>query len=362
MVQNSAVMTGATGFLGSHFLVNKVAQEFRCIHAIVRGKTTQAAQQRMTDAAMTAADSYPEGADFRLDPERVCAMVGDIEKPLCGLNADQIARLRESGADVFWHFAASLAFEDHKKEQIYAQNVIGVQNALQLARDIGVRRFVYVSTAYTIGKCFGHVDEALHAVEGPFNNYYEQTKCQAEHVVKTFCAEQGIACTILRPSIVIGPAVSKRTGGSTTGLYGFVREVVKLKAYPKGVLRQVRLHAQPEAEVNLMPVDYLMKDIHYLVKADFGGQDIYHLSATDSVSFEVVLNHMRQQLDLEELVIEESPFEPGSRIEKEFAKKTVFYSGYIKNTKKFTRGIPEQWSVTPLDVDAFIKNAIAELA
>jgi nucleoside-diphosphate-sugar epimerase len=157
------LMTGVTGFLGGHFLFQRLGDSGRTI-AVVRGSCPQDGHARILRSLGIAARGYSQ----RPIPVRqeIGAELGDVARPLCGLSAERLGALRSLGVDEFWHFAASLAFEERKRAVVLAQNVGGALNALELATDLGVRRFVYVSTAYTAGRRVGLVRERLHVRTG----------------------------------------------------------------------------------------------------------------------------------------------------------------------------------------------------
>ena len=130
------------------------------------------------------------------------------------LNAEHLRALASENIETVWHFAASLRFEKAHSSELMADNVGGTRNAMATARAIGARRFVYISTAYSCGAAEGSVGEELHSLAGPFNNAYEESKCQAEHVVMAESSSLGLQSIIVRPSIVVGPSTTWRTGGS----------------------------------------------------------------------------------------------------------------------------------------------------
>ncbi|MEX1163513.1 MAG: NAD-dependent epimerase/dehydratase family protein [Nitriliruptor sp.] len=114
------------------------------------------------------------------------------------------------GVDVVVHLAFVL---DPSRDEaaMHAVNVGGTRTVLQAARDAGVRKVVYVSSATVYG---AHPDNPLPITEDrplrpntPFN--YAEHKAEIERWLWPWVEQQhDMVVTVLRPSIVAGPGVS----------------------------------------------------------------------------------------------------------------------------------------------------------
>jgi nucleoside-diphosphate-sugar epimerase len=152
-----------------------------------------------------------------LNLDGVTAIPSDITQPRLGLSEEWIDTERGRAAgSTFFHFASSLCFEENNKSLIYDHNINGVKHAVDVASALRCDVFFYISTAFTVGIHEGHVAEQLHR-PAAFNNYYEETKCAAEHLITGLCDAKGLRLVIVRPSVMIGPSESCKTGGSKTG-------------------------------------------------------------------------------------------------------------------------------------------------
>jgi nucleoside-diphosphate-sugar epimerase len=78
-----------------------------------------------------------------------------------------------------------------------------------------IRRFVYISTAFSSGYIFREIPELLHAAPGKDPTDYTRTKRVAEEVV----ASSGLPYIILRPAIIIGDSRDGHYSGKQYGLY-----------------------------------------------------------------------------------------------------------------------------------------------
>ena len=102
------------------------------------------------------------------------------------------------------HGAASVSF-DQTLEEARAINVEGTRRMLELAgpaQQLGVlERYGQISTAYVAGTHAGRFFECDLDVGQSFHNSYEQSKFEAEQLVRS---RPGLPYTIMRPSIVVG--------------------------------------------------------------------------------------------------------------------------------------------------------------
>lgn len=172
------VVTGATGFVGSHFAEVAAAAGHEVI-ALYHSDQSGKKQAR----------DYLSKLGVQLRQANV-------------LDAASLTTAMQ-GADVVCHFAA--AFKESGVDDDYFRrlNVDGTVNALQSAAAAGVRRFVQCSTAGIYGqRVAGIIDES--AKSHPWN-IYEETKLAAEDQLRTRAPQLGVEYVILRPTAVYGP-------------------------------------------------------------------------------------------------------------------------------------------------------------
>jgi nucleoside-diphosphate-sugar epimerase len=111
------------------------------------------------------------------------------------------------------HCAGSLSYFNVRKLQ--AGNLDLTSAILSLATALDLRRFVYLSSAYSAGFTDRPILETLH--DDPRNDPtdYTRTKREAEWMV----ARSGLPYVIVRPSVVIGDSRDGRYGGKPYGIY-----------------------------------------------------------------------------------------------------------------------------------------------
>lgn len=353
---SAVFVTGATGFLGSHFLVNFLGPRFERAYALIRGETDAIRRGKLFDALRMAASSYKDEVDVGALMDRITIVKGDVSVPGFAVSDEAMQSLQTADVDQFWHFAASLNYEEHRREMIKATNIDGAQYAAAFCKAIGGKHFVHISTAYTCGKGNGSVPESLHDPrQTQFNNYYEESKCWAEHALAEACKQQGMALTIFRPSMVIGNSQTKVPAGSDTALYGFMREVRRLKAALRGAQDTVRVLGMPEGEVNFIPVDQLMIDVGLALDEGLKDGEIYHLASdfcpTTQRSFATVC----EQLGMANLkLVDRQQVEGLNKLERVLDDKLSFYSSYINTRKRFERKIARAHGVSDAELEAYV--------
>ena len=225
------LLTGATGFVGG-VVLDRLLRDGREVVCLIRARDDDEAAARLR-AVLVRIGAPPDA--------RARAVAGDVTAPRLGLGDRRAALAAEVGTVV--HSAASVAF-DLPLDESRAINVEGTRNVLALAAEApGLERVVHVSTAYVAGARRGHVaeDDAGH---GPFRNAYEQSKREAEDLVRA----SGLPATVLRPSIVAG---ERRTGWTAS----FNVLYVPVRAFAAGALPV--LPGRRRARVDVVSVDYV---------------------------------------------------------------------------------------------------------
>ena len=258
------LLTGATGFVGMELLSRYLERTDRSVIVPVRAADDASATERVQRTLRGLFGS--RAGRYR---RRVLAVAADLTAPGLGLPAARRERLAAS-VDQIIHAAASVSFSLPLAEAREI-NVEGTRRVLELAELAqergGLSRYAHVSTAYVAGTHCGRFHESDHDVGQEFRNAYEQSKFEAELLVRS---ETDLPATILRPSIVVG---DRRSGWTSA----FNVLYWPLRAFARGLYPAVP--AVASAPVDVVSVDYVADAIHALCEGDDGVGETYHLTA-----------------------------------------------------------------------------------
>ncbi len=203
---NGAILiTGGNGFLGSLVAATALAESDATIVLPLRPPCTRERVLAAIVAELVAAGRSPQGGDL--------ARIVTLPLPPCERGEDLLPDLRGLGVRDILHCAGSLSYFNVRKLQ--AGNLDLTRAILALGTALGVRRFVYLSTAYSAGFTDRPILETLHDEPRHDPTDYTRTKREAEWLV----ARSALPYVIVRPSIVIGDSRDGRYGGRPYGLY-----------------------------------------------------------------------------------------------------------------------------------------------
>lgn len=181
-----ALVTGATGFVGSH-IARQLIQAGHTARALYRS------QQKLS----------------QLDDLELEAVPGDL---------DDIVQLEQAcaGCELVFHVAAKADYwKDDDRDALWRVNVEGTRNLLSAAKAAGVRRVIFTSSASTIGILPGaeSADESTSFSLPPERFWYAYTKLKAEEIAAEFVAD-GLDVVTLNPAVIIGPGDLNAISGS----------------------------------------------------------------------------------------------------------------------------------------------------
>jgi thioester reductase-like protein/short-subunit dehydrogenase involved in D-alanine esterification of teichoic acids len=249
----SYFLTGATGFIGRH-LVERLLEREGDISVLVR-EGSEDKLERLQAAAGDQAD--------RLKP-----VAGDISQPGLGLTDEDKQALK--GVDHFFHLAAIYDITADDEERNRRLNVLGTQNAVDLANELEAKRFHFASSIAVAGEHDGLFTEDDFDVDQKLTHPYHQTKFEAEKLVRQ---QANVPWRVYRPAIVVGDS---HTGemDKIDGPYYFFKAIQKVR------------HAVPEwfplvglevGRTNIVPVDYVAAAMDHIAHEDGLDSRAFHL-------------------------------------------------------------------------------------
>jgi nucleoside-diphosphate-sugar epimerase len=264
------LITGGTGFLGSHIAVRLLAEGHRIL-LLARGQKQHSAMDRVRRLL----DWFKVEESQR---SRLEVLEGDLDHSSLGLDTKGKQFLINCVSETI-HCASDTSFSAHKREKVERTNVKGLQNLLNVIQESCCRKLHLISTAYAAGKISGLCREDFGQAD-KFHNVYEETKFQAEHIAVHRCTLNGITLYVHRPSIVYGDSKSGKTLLFKALYYPirtfhyfqklYTRDIMENngnKAKAMGVYLDqdgtlhlpVRIESPEGSGLNLIPVDHFIK-------------------------------------------------------------------------------------------------------
>lgn len=289
-MSNAVLVTGATGFVGRHFVVALLEN---CPTAVViclaRAYGHMTAADRVLASLEKACDDNCCPQAFERIRERVVTIEADIVSPASTWHPQVLERVKYLEPSQVWHCAASVAFADGPTNDVWKTNTLGLMNILQLAQAVGTTKFNHVSTAYVAGSMIGTIPERFHEGQEGFNNIYERSKYEAEAITRQYAQQCGMRYRILRPSIVIGHSRTFKSS-SPNGFYQVVNAVDRCLRgisckYPNHFMKHpLSFTFDRDANLDCIPIDILAKYLVNLYSEVDDAKCIYHLTSGAPVS------------------------------------------------------------------------------
>jgi nucleoside-diphosphate-sugar epimerase len=310
--KKTVLLTGATGFLGSHLML-KLLQQGYPLRVLGRPGKARSLPERVSNLLQWFSAGPCAG--------QVEAFEVDFEKTELGLGRKDYARLC-AGEPIVIHCAADTGFAERNRQRVMAANVNALGGILELVKKSRASFFHHFSTVFAAGAVAGAVPES--AVQADrFHNVYEESKAIAESRVSGVCREFSIPYTVIRPAIVYGDSRSGRSL-KFNALYSPVKSMQLIKdiylhdvqqnggakSAPYGIfigadgrLRlPIRIFLPQPGFINLIPVDYFATAALAIIENPQAGK-IYHISSATPSSMEVLAGYTERFLSLKGLQV-----------------------------------------------------------
>lgn len=174
------LITGATGFVGSYLTR----------YLVKNGYTNIVCMKRTTSRMDLVADVA----------DKVTWAEGDV------LDAPFLENiLRGHQIQQIYHCAAAVSFDPRDREEMYKINVVGTENVVNAALEVGIEKLIYTSSIAAIGRVEHEpwVRETNKWQRSPLNSHYAISKFQAEQEVWRGIAE-GLTAAMVNPTVILG--------------------------------------------------------------------------------------------------------------------------------------------------------------
>jgi thioester reductase-like protein len=264
-------VTGATGFIGRRLVERLLDKRQGTIYVLVRERSLERLQDLITRW-----ESAGGGTAGRVEP-----VVGDLRRPLLGVEAERMSELRGK-IEHFFHLAAVYDMTA-PAERNTAVNVGGTTHAVELARALEAERLHHVSSIAVAGTYKGVFEENMFDEGQKLPSPYHRTKFESERIVR----EQPYApWRVYRPGVVVGDS---HTGemDKIDGPYYFFKAIQRMRQ----LLPEWTPLVGPDlGNTNIVPVDWVVGALEHIAHEPGLDGKTFHLTDPRRQSVEEVIN------------------------------------------------------------------------
>ena len=283
--QEHILLTGSTGFLGSHLLAEILRTTSPKISCIVRAPNDTIARNRIKTALQTW-KLWEDSFTSRFD-----AFSGDVCKPFLGLSTERYLCLARK-IDTVYHSAAAVSFIAPFQE-LEEANVTGTIEILRFASTLTQKRLNYISTlSVFFGAGKKRLDRgkeiSVKELHSGILTGYAQSKWVSEQLVLEY-ARLGGEVLVLRPGRLLGNTQSYKCPPDdfTIRLIASILET--------GVAPDLNEIGLGNWQIDLTPVDFCARLVHRLSLR--GETGIRHIINMETISFEAIVNSLAPSIE-----------------------------------------------------------------
>lgn len=339
-MRKTVLLTGATGFLGSHMIPELVRHNFKviCLARPQKGKSPLERIRALVE------NICPDN-DCRDILEQISVAEGDVGAPDLGIAAPAYQKLQQEVEYIF-HCAAMTTFSPDQAAVQWKANVDGTENMVRFALGSpAAGQFHYVSTAYVAGDRTNHVAEDELDRGQSFLNGYEKSKFFAEKMLRRYAQETGLKITFYRPSIIVGDSRSGKTI-LFNGMYLFMRFFDVAKRSQRvieengKIIVPVRCIGNPDCTKNFVHIDYVVKTIATLFQTPAAHGKTYHVTHDTPPTMELLRQCIQRILDVTGIeLVDAAAFakKPANDLELVFQEQIKLYAPYLLSEPRFER-------------------------
>ncbi len=301
------ILTGATGFLGSHIMAGLL---LKGNGVVIMGRSSGG------DLLKTRIKKLLHWFGIEHLEELLEFFETDFQKIRLGLGEGEFEKLSNKSLTII-HCASDTSFNEKSRERVIRSNVENLSEILDFAVKSRTKFFHLISSAYAAGTDSVECYEAP-VISGHFNNVYEESKSLAEKIVSQRCSKEKLPYTIIRPSIVYGDSVTGRSL-RFNALYYPVRSLQLIRDIyladikgnkgkkssecgihinKNGILNlPVRIFIPNRGKINLIPVNYFTEAFFSIMEKP-ATETYYHITSNNPQTMANLVTYTERFLNI----------------------------------------------------------------
>lgn len=283
--QQHVLLTGATGYLGSHLLYELLQQSTATVYCLIRPSQHMEPYARLEQIMI---GYFGEDVTSLMD-KRVFAIQGDLEQEHLGLGVEERTMLEER-IDSIIHCGAEVKhFGD--SDYFARVNVESTDRLLALAQIRPHIRFHFISTLgipedLAMGGQWDSVVAGTGYEESSIENVYTNSKLEAEKLVIKAGTEKGIPTSVYR--------VGNLSCNSKNGVF---QRNIDNNAFYRMLKAMLLLKTAPDVkwEVDITPINYAGEAITALLLQEETVGRMFHICNPVAISYGDMVGHFKAQ-------------------------------------------------------------------
>ena len=267
----NVLLTGATGFLGSHLLHGLLTGTDAKVHVTMRAKSRKEAWDRLTAKS---AHYFGAGDSGTLETyrRRVILVLSDLSQPDLGVDRGTFDALARTVDCVIHSAALTKHYGDYSS--FVAANVDATKNVIELARAASAHFNLISTTSVGAGDIPGKKRALFTELDCDIGqvapNHYVRTKLDAEKAAIALRSEGGVA-NIFRVGFLTGDSHTLRfqENADDSGFVQQLKSYVALGRMPESALAHsfCPVDEVSDAILRLMATSSLLNETHHLDRA-----------------------------------------------------------------------------------------------
>lgn len=258
-LKRKILITGGTGLVGSHVLLELLEEENVEIYATKRKQSDLTPLKQLFE--------WKAKSDLLA---KICWIEVDLSSHLSPLDSFSF--------DEIIHTAAVVSFDPRDYSQMDLTNVKATERLIALAKRSGVKKIGFVSSIASLGRVVGQnkYTELSGWQDSPSNSYYSNTKYQAETLIINANSNE-LSTFIVNPGVILGPCDWNKSSGTffKTGAKGIL-------FYTKGKNGFVDVRDVAKGLLSVM---------------NNGASGERHILVSENLSYQTVLNYLTEAFD-----------------------------------------------------------------
>lgn len=345
------LITGATGFIGSHTAIELLRRGYRVIMFCRPDGKIPAEERIRAMFKWFRSDTNEFGENLKI-------VEGLLDKPDLGISKKTYSYLLNT-VDEIINCAANTSFSEKKRSELETVNIGILRNLSVLINSKKSRCYFFhhISTVYVAGKQKNIFEETL-IDTAEFNNIYEETKYRGEQFISEVFPKKGIRVNIYRSSIVYGDSETGRSSLFNAVYYPVKMALFLKNTYRNDILKKggekakqmgvrldedgsiflpIRMEKKIGGTINLIPVNYYT-DAFIAILENSVDTGIFHIINNSDTSLDDLTGFFSKSFNIKgfrSVSGEELNQEPLNALEILFSEYLKMYGPYIRDTRRF---------------------------